>query len=125
MCFVGDGINDTIALKKADVAVVLKNASAMAVEVAQVVLMDDTLARFDDLFRISAALEENLKDSLTITLVPTAINLSGAFLFDGFGLISSHVVKKTGLVIGLRHAMSPLKQFPASEPPALPPAPSR
>jgi len=43
VCFVGDGINDSIALKKAHVSISLKGASTVATDTAQIVLMDASL----------------------------------------------------------------------------------
>ena len=43
VCFVGDGINDAIALKQADLSVSLRGASTAATDTAQVVLMDARL----------------------------------------------------------------------------------
>ena len=37
VCFVGDGINDSIALKKANVSISLRGASTIATDTAQVV----------------------------------------------------------------------------------------
>jgi len=43
ICFIGDGINDSIALKKAPVSISLKGASSVATDTAQIVLMDGKL----------------------------------------------------------------------------------
>ena len=40
VCFVGNGINDSIALKKADVSVSLRGASSLATDTAQVVFLE-------------------------------------------------------------------------------------
>jgi soluble P-type ATPase len=39
VCFVGDGINDSIALKKAEVSISLRGASTIATDTAQIVFM--------------------------------------------------------------------------------------
>ncbi|MEZ4736034.1 MAG: HAD-IC family P-type ATPase [Caldilineaceae bacterium] len=53
VCFVGDGINDSIALKKANVSVPLRGSTTVAMDTAQVVLMDTTLAQLPTLFALA------------------------------------------------------------------------
>jgi Cu2+-exporting ATPase len=47
VCFVGDGINDSIALRAADVSVSLAGAATIAADTANVVLLDGNLERDD------------------------------------------------------------------------------
>ena len=49
VCFVGDGINDSIALKKAEVSISLRGASTIATDTAQIVFMEEQLSRLLDL----------------------------------------------------------------------------
>ena len=42
VCFVGDGINDSIALKKANVSISLRGASSIATDTAQIVFMEES-----------------------------------------------------------------------------------
>ncbi|MGB0386666.1 MAG: HAD-IC family P-type ATPase, partial [Ardenticatenaceae bacterium] len=44
VCFVGDGINDAIALKQAHVSISLRGATTIAMDTAQIVLMDGRFA---------------------------------------------------------------------------------
>ncbi len=46
VCFVGDGINDSIALKMANVSISLRGASTAATDIAQIILMDQTIRLF-------------------------------------------------------------------------------
>ena len=43
VCYIGDGINDAIALKKAEVSISFRGASTIAMDTAQVILMDQSL----------------------------------------------------------------------------------
>ena len=43
VCFVGDGINDSIALKKANVSISLRGASTIATDTANIVFMEEGL----------------------------------------------------------------------------------
>lgn len=50
VCFVGDGINDVIALQQADVPVSLRATTTLATDSAQIVLVDHSLNQLDRLF---------------------------------------------------------------------------
>jgi heavy metal translocating P-type ATPase len=110
VCFVGDGINDTIAMKKADVSISLTGASSIATDVADVILMEGTLHHINDLFDISQDLSFNLKTSFGTVIVPTAINLSGAFMFN-LGFTLSLIIKDTMFLAGVGNAMFPLTKL--------------
>ncbi len=56
VCFVGDGINDSIALKTADVAVSLRGATTIATDMAEIVFMDGTLGKLPELFTLAIGL---------------------------------------------------------------------
>lgn len=107
VCFVGDGINDAIALKKANVSVSLNGAATIATDMAQVVLMDGTLSHLCDLFDISKNLNKNLRYSFFMTVMSSTVNLSGIFMLH-FGLLSVIFVANTITVVGVGNAMSPL-----------------
>ena len=70
VCFVGDGINDAIALKQADVSVSLKGATTLATDTAQVVLMDQSLNQLDTLFSLARQYDKTMTLGLWTTVVP-------------------------------------------------------
>jgi len=80
VCFIGDGVNDAIAMKKANVSISLRGATSIATDTAQVVLMDGSLSHLCDLFDISHNLNSNTLRTLTLVVIPSLINLGGAFL---------------------------------------------
>ena len=82
VCFVGDGINDVIAMKKADVSISLSGASSIATDIAQVIFMDGTISHLTWLFDISKNLNFNLRSSLIITMIPAAMGVGGAFIIQ-------------------------------------------
>jgi len=108
VCFVGDGINDAIAMKKANVSISLRGASSIATDIAQVVLMDGSLSHLAQLFDISKSLETNIRNSLTITLAHTAINIGAIFWFK-IGLTSVVTIKNVLFLVGVGNAMLPPK----------------
>lgn len=107
VCFVGDGINDSIALKKANVSVSLSGATTIAMDTAQIVLMDGSLNQLDQLFDIAQDFELNMKNNLLISVIPTAVCIGGIVLFH-WGVFTAHVLMGTTLFIGIGNTMLPL-----------------
>jgi len=64
VCFIGDGLNDALAMKQADVSICLKSASSLTSEVAQIILLDDNLNNLNELFHITQHLHKSLKRSI-------------------------------------------------------------
>ncbi|MBF0261812.1 MAG: heavy metal translocating P-type ATPase [Magnetococcales bacterium] len=116
VCFVGDGINDAIALKKAHVSVSLSGATTVAKDSAQIVLMGQDLNQLLPLFELGAEFDKNMNASFMTTLVPGLICVGGAF-FLRFGVLTSIMLYNTGLVAGVGNAMLPrLKRVGKDEP---------
>ena len=107
MCFVGDGINDSIALKKANVSISLRGASSVATDTASIILMDQSLNQLPELFDIAQQFESNMKTNLTISTAPSFVAL-GSILFLKMGVLGAILLYDLGLVLGVLNAMSPL-----------------
>ncbi|MEK8017471.1 MAG: heavy metal translocating P-type ATPase [Candidatus Parabeggiatoa sp.] len=107
VCFVGDGINDSIALKTAHVSISLKGASTVATDTAQIVLMDSSLKPLCQVFDLASDLNKNLNTGLITTIVPGLIVIGGVFLVH-LGIIGSIVMFNTGLLAGVTNSMWPL-----------------
>ena len=106
VCFVGDGINDSIALKKAHVSVSLRGATTIATDTAQIVLMDGTLNQFGSLFSIVDEFEDNMKINLLLSTAPSVV-LIGGVLFLHWGIGAAIVMAQTVLIAGITNAISP------------------
>ncbi len=106
VCFVGDGINDAIALTSADVSVSLNSASSIAADAAQVVLMDDSLQQFPQLFELSESMERNFRRNLLWDVVPNTINIVGAYFFH-LGVYGAMGIYSIGLTGGVINGILP------------------
>ncbi len=60
VCFVGFGINDSIALKKANVSISLRGASSIATDTAHIVFLEEGLAKLCELRDIARDLDHNV-----------------------------------------------------------------
>ncbi len=73
VAFIGDGINDVLAMKKADVSISLSGTTSIANDTAQVVLMDGTLSHLCTLLDIAKSLDSYLQKTLVITFAPKSL----------------------------------------------------
>ena len=72
---VGDGINDILALAQADIGIVMGSGSDIAVDVSDVVLLNDTLKSLEDAFKISSTTYGLIKQNLGISLVYNSMTI--------------------------------------------------
>jgi Cu2+-exporting ATPase len=107
VCFIGDGINDAIALRQADVSISLRGATTAATDTAQIVLMDADLDQLDTLFRLAEALDKNI--SLNFNVAAALSLLSGAgILFAHLSFAAVEVLAAAQLATGVGIASQPL-----------------
>lgn len=107
VCFVGDGINDSIALKKANVSVSLSGASTIATDTAQVVLMDGTLSRLIPLYDLAKSLQKNMQFNFLSSLIPGIICIGGVY-FLHWGVVAAGVISYISLGTGVGNAFRPI-----------------
>ena len=107
VCFIGDGINDSIALKKANVSISMRGATTIATDTAQIVLMDGSLKQLVQSFDVAKNYKNNVKQSFLITLIPSATAVGG-ILFLHFGIVASVILYYTGLAAGMSNAILPM-----------------
>ena len=107
VCFVGDGINDSIALKKANVSISLRGASSIATDTAHIVFMEQGLSKLCDLRDIARELDRNVKRSWTMILVPNIACIAGVFTM-GFGIMASVLTNNVSAIGALANGMMPL-----------------
>ena len=97
----GDGLNDTIALKKAHVSVSLRGASTAATDTAQIILMSQNLQQLCRLFDPSQEFSATLERSFNLSLVGASVGIGGIYLL-GWQVVQVLLVREiaTRLSVG-------------------------
>jgi Cu2+-exporting ATPase len=80
VCFVGDGINDVLAMREAQVSVAVADASTIATAVAGVIIYDRDLRSVSELIEIGAMFQHRTRQSLIVSSIPTAAGVAAVAL---------------------------------------------
>ncbi|MCB9791354.1 MAG: heavy metal translocating P-type ATPase [Alphaproteobacteria bacterium] len=107
VCFIGDGLNDAIALKEANVSISIKGATTVATDTASVVLMNGDLDGVTRLIDISAALHENIERGTRMTIGSGLLCIGGVYLL-GMGVAGAIILYNTSIAAGVLNAVRPL-----------------
>jgi Cu2+-exporting ATPase len=107
ICYIGDGINDSIALKKSQVSISLCGASTIATDTANIVLMDQGLSHLNPLFNLAEKYNANMNRAFAMMIIPAIIGASGAFLL-GFTIVQTLILNMIGLGLAVSNATIPL-----------------
>ncbi|MDM8566839.1 heavy metal translocating P-type ATPase [Candidatus Halobeggiatoa sp. HSG11] len=107
VCFVGDGINDSIALKMSTVSISLRGASAAATDIAQIIFMDQTIQQLDFLFELSQEFKSNINTGLAGTALSASLCIGGIFFLQ-FGIPASIMFYNATAIGGMGNALLPL-----------------
>ena len=98
MC--GDGINDSVSLVTADIGVSISSGTDIAMDSANIILMNDNLDKINDLIDISKKTIKNIKENLfwaffyNICMIPIACGL-----FTGFGIVMNPMIAAFAMTI--------------------------
>jgi Cu2+-exporting ATPase len=114
VCFVGDGINDSIALKKADVSISLRGASSIATDTAHIVFLEGGLSKLCDLRDIARDLDRTVNRSWSMIVAPNVTNVLGVFTM-GFGIMTSVITNNVSALFALGNGLLPLRQVARAE----------
>ena len=101
VCFIGDGINDAIALRKAEVSISLRGATTVATDAAQVVLMEDDLNQLKLLWELADGFEESLNANGRWARGLGLLACAGVLLLP-YGYWTTELLWSVQIIVGIR-----------------------
>lgn len=110
VCFVGDGINDAVALKTADVSISLQGASTIAIDTAQIILMKQDLNQLTALFETAHGLNANMQINVLLSFA-SGIACLGGIYFLNYSIIQTSLLTFGISIAGIGNAMLPLVRY--------------
>jgi len=96
---VGDGINDALALSKADVAIVMGSGADVALAIGDVVILDNTLDGLKKSFYISKRTYAFIKQNLALSLLYNIITIPFAIMGFVMPLVAALSMSLSSLIV--------------------------
>jgi Cu2+-exporting ATPase len=107
VCFIGDGINDAVALQKADVAISLHGAATIATDTAEIVLIKPDLAYLPYLLQMANDLNNRINSGTMLNTASSISCVTGVLIF-GMGISGAVFLYYSTLGINIANAMVPI-----------------
>lgn len=109
VCFVGDGINDSVALKQANVSVSIAGATTIATDTAHVILMQGTVTQLATIFDIVENYADDLSIYYKVSIIPSVVCTIGTFLL-GWGFLTAVAIAQSSNLFALGKAIRVMRQ---------------
>jgi Cu2+-exporting ATPase len=104
VCFIGDGINDAIAMKQAQVSISLNGASQLATDTAQILLLDQGITHLPRLFELAKGFNSHMKNQLAMILGPSIVGVC-MIILKGWGMSSMMFLNMAALTATLGYSI--------------------
>ncbi len=95
----GDGINDSVALSLAEISVAMGSGAGIALEVSDVILLDDEMKSLYDSYKLSKQTYTNIKQNLLISLVYNLITIPLAIMGYVIPLVAALSMSVSSLLV--------------------------
>ena len=98
---VGDGVNDSVALGNADVAIAMGNSAGVSLAVSDIVLLNSTLSSLQEAFVISSKTYKFIKQNLGLSIIYNAVTIPLAMAGYVIPLVAALSMSLSSLMVVL------------------------
>ena len=98
---VGDGVNDSVALGNADVAIAMGNSADVSLAISDIVLLNSTLSSLKDAFVISSKTYKFIKQNLALSIIYNMVTIPLAMLGFVIPLVAALSMSLSSLMVVL------------------------
>ena len=98
---VGDGINDSIALAKSDIAIAMGSGAEIAIEVSDIIFLNDKIENLITTIKLSKKVYKTIKQNISFSIIYNAITIPLAIMGFVIPLIAALSMSFSSIIVVL------------------------